>query len=100
LARGFRRHFDPGTYRISSRLLLPVLAEGAYSLDLIIGEPGISALEILEEALVFSIVPTNNPLTGWVFRQSMGQGCVLLDLDSIEVRSDEVYSGKDLSSVS
>jgi len=100
LSQGFRRHFDRGTYRISSRLLFPVLAEGAYSLDLIIGEPGISAFEILEEALVFSIVPTNNPLTGWVFRQSMGQGCILLDLSSIEVSSDEVYSDQVLSDVS
>jgi lipopolysaccharide transport system ATP-binding protein len=100
LSQGFRRHFDRGTYRISSRLLFPVLADGAYSLDLIIGEPGISAFDNLEEALVFSIVPTNNPLTGWVFRQSMGQGCALLGLDSIEVFSDEVYSGKELSNVS
>jgi hypothetical protein len=100
LSQGFRRHFDRGIYRISSRLLFPILADGAYSLDLIIGEPGISAFDILEEALVFSMVPTNNPLTGWVFRQSMGQGCALLGLDSIEVFSDEVYSGKELSNVS
>jgi hypothetical protein len=79
LATGFARCFQPGSYVVTFQLNVPYLAEGRYSLDLMVVEPEIRFLDYLEEAIILDILPTNNPKTGWTFRQARGQGCILLE---------------------
>jgi lipopolysaccharide transport system ATP-binding protein len=72
----------PGVYRFKVQLLLPQLASGRYSLDLILAEANVRFLDYVEQALVFVLAATALPATGWVFRQTRGQGAVLLDVVS------------------
>jgi len=79
LASGFKHRFSPGTHRVSFGLKLPVLAEGRYSLDLMLVESGVRAFDHLENAVVFHVLPAHHALTGWRFQQATGQGCIRLD---------------------
>lgn len=76
-------NLEPGTYRQSVRLNLPRLACGGYSLDLMLAETGVRFLDSVEQALRMVVVPTADPGTGWVFRQSRGQGPVLLEVEPL-----------------
>jgi lipopolysaccharide transport system ATP-binding protein len=86
LATGFKYSFEPGTYRVALQLKFPFLAEGRYSLDLMAVESGIRFFDYLEEALIVTMLPANNDKTGWQFRQSRGQGCILLETSAPQVR--------------
>src|SRR5262249_17778924 len=85
LSSGFKYSFEPGTYRVAFKLQLPLLAEGRYSLDLMTVEFGVRFFDYLEEALIINVLPANNANTGWEFKQSRGQGCILLETTHPEV---------------
>ena len=91
LAQGYKREFSPGNYLISFQLKLPHLAEGRYSLDLMVVESGIQFYDYLEDAIIVNALPANNPNTGWRFNQSRGQGCILLQTTTPEV--SEIVEG-------
>jgi lipopolysaccharide transport system ATP-binding protein len=93
LAKGVDYHLTPGRYRLSYEMNVPILAEGKYSLDLMVVESNIRFYDYVEEALTFNVSPSNNARTGWSFRQSMAQGCALLEVEEVEVRldSDETF---------
>lgn len=78
LSQNLRYTLAPGTHRLEFELQLPFLAAGKYSMDLALPELGVCFHDFIEEALVFSVSATGNPLTGWHFKQSSGQGAVLL----------------------
>jgi lipopolysaccharide transport system ATP-binding protein len=84
LQTGQALHLDSGDYRVRFRIMLPELAEGKYSMDLMLGDPGKKLFDNIEEALVFHVLPTSFTSTGFVFRQG-GQGCVIL-----ETKNDEI----------
>ncbi|MDP9173937.1 MAG: polysaccharide ABC transporter ATP-binding protein [Planctomycetota bacterium] len=88
LAKGVDYQLQPGRYLMSYELELPVMAEGKYSLDLMVVESNIKFYDYLEEALTFQVSPSNNANTGWSFRQSMAQGFALLGVNEVEVRPD------------
>jgi hypothetical protein len=67
---------------------MPVLAEGKFSLDLMVVESNIKFYDYVEEALTFQVSPSNNEKTGWTFRQSRAQGFALLGVHEVEVRPD------------
>lgn len=69
----------PGTHQLQFELQLPFLAAGKYSMDLSLPEAGVCFHDFLEEALLFSVSATGNPLTGWHFDQANAQGAVLLE---------------------
>ena len=85
LSRGREYELPTGLHTFSYRLNLPYLAAGRYSLDLMLAETGVGFYDYLEEALTFSVSPSNHPVTGWEFRQGRGQGCSLLEVDEVEL---------------
>jgi lipopolysaccharide transport system ATP-binding protein len=85
--QGHRQHSVPGQYRFCLHLKFPKLAEGRYSLDLMIADPGVAFFEYLEEGLVFTVLSSNKHFTGWVFQQTKRQGCILLETTIPEVCS-------------
>jgi lipopolysaccharide transport system ATP-binding protein len=85
LATGFKYDFKTGFYSVSMELKLPHLAEGRYSLDLMIVESGVRFFEYLQEAITFLVLPDHNPSTGWKFSQARNQGCILLETSIPEI---------------
>ena len=86
LSQGVEYSLAPGRHSFSFELQLPVLAAGKYSLDLLLPEFGVCFHDFLEEALVFRVGAFTNPLTGWHFEQTSGQGCVLLEARAGDAR--------------
>jgi homopolymeric O-antigen transport system ATP-binding protein len=74
---------DPGLYEVRHCLKLPYLASGKYTLDLILAETGIGFYDQIEEGLTFYVSESNHPATGWQFRQTRGQGSILLDVEEM-----------------
>jgi lipopolysaccharide transport system ATP-binding protein len=54
------------------------LAEGSYSFDVILAHTGVGFYDYIESGLRFRIAPTVIASRNWPFRQSRGQGSVLL----------------------
>jgi lipopolysaccharide transport system ATP-binding protein len=88
LSKGVDYHLEPGRYRMAYELDVPILAEGKYSLDLMVVESNIKFYDYVEEALMFQVSTSNNAHTGWSFHQSRAQGCALLNVEEVEVRPD------------
>jgi len=63
---------------IACELLDLKLAEGSYSLDVMLANTGIGFYDYIESGLRFKIAPTAIADRNWTFRQSRGQGCLLL----------------------
>jgi lipopolysaccharide transport system ATP-binding protein len=72
----------PGIHEMVIRLQPPYLAQGAYFVDLVIGETGRRVIDIHESCLSFDIDSSFIPETGWCFQQSRGHGAVLMQSDS------------------
>jgi hypothetical protein len=85
LAQGFSHPFQPGVYSVRFKLLLPRLAEGRYSLDLMVVRSGKQFYDYLEDAIVINAAAESNPHTGWQFTQARGQGCILLETTLPEI---------------
>jgi lipopolysaccharide transport system ATP-binding protein len=73
------------------------LANGNYSLDLILADTGVRCLDHLESGICFRVEGNVPGHRKWDFSQSTGQGCILLDvkyqaapLPSLETASDLV----------
>jgi lipopolysaccharide transport system ATP-binding protein len=54
------------------------LAEGTYSLDVMLANTGVGFYDYIESGLRFKIAPTAIANRNWTFRQSRGQGSLLL----------------------
>ncbi len=80
LAQNTDYQLSPGTYALSYELQLPTLAAGKYALDLALAEFNVCFHDQIEEALSFSISPSPNVFSGWVYEQSHGQGYAVLEM--------------------
>lgn len=83
VTQGIEYEVAPGSHTFSFELQLPQLASGRYSLDLSLPELGVRFHDIIEEALVFLMGASPQPVSGWTFEQSRGQGCILLKVEEI-----------------
>lgn len=70
----------PGEAFVRCRLPALRLAQGKYSLDLMLAKANIRFFDCLESALSFSILEMPIGKQNWPFRQSRGQGCLLWDV--------------------
>jgi lipopolysaccharide transport system ATP-binding protein len=59
-------------------LVLPFLASGTYFLDIMLVDPGKSFHEICENCLTFDVDGNYFGISNWDFRQSRGQGSILI----------------------
>jgi lipopolysaccharide transport system ATP-binding protein len=55
------------------------LAGGSYFVDAMLVDTGREYLDIIDNALSFEVIPKEVGSAKWIFGQSRGQGCVLLD---------------------
>ncbi len=75
--------FQPaiGTVKIRCRLPRIQLAEGKYSIDLILAKGGVRMFDCVESGVSFYISQTMIGGQNWAFRQSRNQGCLLWDIN-------------------
>jgi lipopolysaccharide transport system ATP-binding protein len=67
---------DAGTHVFRCGLPKLALAQGRYSLDLLLAESGVRLIDSIEGALNFSIEPTMMGTRNWSFHQNIGRGCI------------------------
>jgi lipopolysaccharide transport system ATP-binding protein len=67
---------DAGTHTFRCALPKLALAQGRYSLDLLIAESGVRLIDSIEAALTFTIEPTMMGERNWSFHQNIGRGCI------------------------
>jgi homopolymeric O-antigen transport system ATP-binding protein len=70
----------PGEATIRCELPRLQLAQGTYSLDLILAQAGVRFYDYLESGLKFTVQEAAIGARNWSFRQSRGQGCLLWDV--------------------
>jgi lipopolysaccharide transport system ATP-binding protein len=76
---GIHSDLGPGTYSLAYELVLPPLAAGRYSLDLMLGQPNVPCFDYLEEALAFDALPGPHAGSGCILVRRLRQGCVFID---------------------
>lgn len=80
LMNGWKSKAKSGeTIAISTELLLPVLASGIYYIDLMLVISGKKFIHYAEDALHIKVQENYFLNTGWNFKQSGGQGSILLN---------------------
>lgn len=83
LALDLKYQLLPDRYVAAYRLDFPWLASGTYSLDIMLADSGQRFYEYVQNALQFAVRPTTHPQTGWHFKQSNGQGSVVLNVEEV-----------------
>jgi lipopolysaccharide transport system ATP-binding protein len=83
---------DSGTVQIRCKLPPLNLAQGKYSLDLMLAIAGVKFLDYIESGLSFTITNSAIGDKNWSFLQSTGQGCFLWDVKyDAEDKSSKKY---------